>query len=170
MTISNLYIAIKHNNLPLHLLCLRAIYKLLLMWQHNGMNPMTITTCGVQWRDQLQKSYFSRGLYYTKIQSTDDLVLFFLYGLRCKPLHQPVFWARQLVATHTLGSQNNAVNVLSSPRAEQCKFWCLAGGRDFFCSSKCPEWLWVQPSLSYDSLLNIKQPQCGTDHPKVKNE
>jgi len=54
------------------------------------MNPITITTYGVQWRDQLQKSYFSRGLHYTKIQSTDDLVFFvFLYGLRCRPLHQP---------------------------------------------------------------------------------
>jgi hypothetical protein len=31
MIISNLNIAIKHSNLPLHLLCLRAMYKLLLM-------------------------------------------------------------------------------------------------------------------------------------------
>jgi len=40
MIISNLYTAIKHNNLPLHLLCLKAIYTLLLMWQDNGMNPI----------------------------------------------------------------------------------------------------------------------------------
>jgi len=61
-------------NLPLHMLCLRAMYKLLLLWQHNGMNCITLTTYGVQWKDHLQKSYFTRGLHYTKEQSTDDSV------------------------------------------------------------------------------------------------
>jgi len=30
------------------------------------MNPITLTTFGVQWRDQLHKSYFSRGLHCKK--------------------------------------------------------------------------------------------------------
>jgi len=61
------------------------------------MNPITLTTCGVQSRDQLQKSYFSRGLHYTKIQSIDDLVfcvfclgwgagLSISYSLLCKTI------------------------------------------------------------------------------------
>jgi hypothetical protein len=136
--------------LVIYLLRLRAMYKLLLIWQHNGMDPIAVTTYPVQWRDKLQKSYFSRGLHYTKIQSTDGLVFcVFCLGWCGGPSISHGFWARQFVGTHTLVSQDNIVGVLSSPRAEQCRFQCLAGTRVFFCSSKCPEWPWVQPSLSF---------------------
>ena len=69
-----------------------------------------------------------------------------------------------------MGSQENIVSVLSSPRAEQCRFRCLEGRETFSALQNVQNGYEPKPASHSVGNVKVKQPQSGTDHPQVKKE
>ena len=72
-----------------------------------------------------------------------------------------------------LGSQYNVVSILSSPWLTNAGFDALQGQETLSVLQNVQNGYESKPvthSVGNVTLLNVKQPQCGTDHPKVKNK